>query len=72
VNGSVLLAIPANAGAQLDAQSLNGEIRTQKPMMMNGSFGHGSFRGKLGAGGAPLRIRTVNGVIQISLWKSTV
>jgi DUF4097 and DUF4098 domain-containing protein YvlB len=72
VNGSVLLAIPANAGAQLDAQSLNGEIRTEKPVMMNGSFGHGSFRGKLGAGGAPLRIRTVNGAIQISVWKATV
>jgi DUF4097 and DUF4098 domain-containing protein YvlB len=72
MNGSVLLAIPASAGAQLDAQSLNGEIRTEKPVMMNGSFGHGSFRGKLGAGGAPLKIRTVNGAIQISIWKATV
>src|SRR5580704_2310719 len=72
MNGSVLLAIPAGAGAQLDAQSLNGEIRTEKPVLMNGSFGHGSFRGKLGAGGESLRIRTVNGVIQISVWKPTV
>lgn len=72
MNGSVLLALPANAGAELDAQSLNGDIRTEKPVMMNGSFGHGSFRGKLGAGGPPLRIRTVNGAIQIAVWKATV
>lgn len=72
MNGSVLVALPSNAGAQLDAQSLNGEIRTERPVMMNGAFGHGSFRGKLGAGGAPMRIRTVNGTIQIAVWKPTV
>jgi DUF4097 and DUF4098 domain-containing protein YvlB len=72
MNGSVLVALPSNAGAQLDAQSLNGEIRTERPVMLNGAFGHGSFRGKLGAGGAPMRIRTVNGVIQIIVWRPTV
>jgi DUF4097 and DUF4098 domain-containing protein YvlB len=72
MNGSILVALPANAGAQLDAQSLNGEIRTEKPVMLNGAFGHGSFRGKLGAGGAPIRIRTVNGAIQLVVWKPSV
>jgi len=72
MNGSVLLAIPTSAGANLDAQTMNGEIRTEKPVLMNGAFGPGSFRGKLGIGGAPLRIRTVNGAIQISIWNGTV
>src|SRR5579864_3462519 len=65
MNGSILVALPVNAAVDLDAQSLNGDFRTEKPLMMNGAFSPGSFRGKLGAGGAPLRVRTVNGGIQI-------
>jgi hypothetical protein len=72
MNGSILVALPGNAGAELDAQSLNGDFRTEKPVTMNGAFSHGSFRGKLGAGGAPLKIRTVNGAIQIAVWKPSV
>jgi len=72
MNGSILVALPGNAGAELDAQSLNGDFHTEKPVTMNGAFSHGSFRGKLGAGGAPLRIRTVNGAIQLAVWKPSV
>lgn len=72
MNGSILMALPPNAGAEIDAQSLNGVIRTEEPVLLNGAFGHGSFRGKMGAGGAPLRIRTVNGAIQITVWRSTI
>lgn len=72
MNGSILLALPPNAGAELDAQSLNGEIRTEEPVLLKGAARHGSFRGKLGAGGVPLRIRTVNGAIQIAVWRSTI
>jgi hypothetical protein len=72
MNGSILVALPASAGAELDAQSLNGDFHTEKPVVMNGAFSHGSFRGKLGVGGAPLRIRTVNGGIQIAVWKPSV
>ena len=71
-NGTILVALPANAGAEIDAQSMNGDVRTERPLMMNGAFSHGSFRGKLGAGGAPLRIRTVNGGIQLAVWKPSV
>jgi hypothetical protein len=72
MNGSVLLALPASAGAQLDAQTMNGEIHSERPILMQGSSGHGSFQGKLGPGGAPLRIRAVNGSIQIAVWKATI
>jgi hypothetical protein len=72
MNGTILVALPATAGAEIDAQSMNGDVRTERPLMMNGAFSHGSFRGKLGAGGAPLRIRTVNGAIQLAVWKPSV
>jgi hypothetical protein len=72
MNGTILVALPANAGAEIDAQSMNGDVRTEKPLIMNGAFSHGSFHGKLGAGGAPLRIRTVNGAIQLAVWKPSV
>jgi DUF4097 and DUF4098 domain-containing protein YvlB len=72
MNGSIFVALPVDAGAEIDAQSMNGEIRTQRPVLLKGSFARGSFRGKLGAGGAPLRIRTVNGAIQIAVWSATV
>ncbi len=72
MNGSILVALPSDAGAEIDALSLNGVIRTEEPVTLNGAFGHGSFRGKLRAGGAPLRIRTVNGAIQIAVWRSTI
>jgi DUF4097 and DUF4098 domain-containing protein YvlB len=72
MNGSILMALPPQAGAEIDAQSLNGVIRTEEPVLLNGAFGHGSFRGKMGPGGSPLRIRTVNGAIQITVWRSTI
>jgi hypothetical protein len=72
MNGTILVALPANAGADIDAQSLNGDFRTERPVTMNGAFSHGSFRGKLGAGGSPLRIRTVNGAIQLAVWRPSV
>jgi len=72
MNGTILVALPANAGAEIDAQSMNGDIRTERPVTMNGAFRHGSFVGKLGTGGALLRIRTVNGAIQLAVWKPSV
>jgi len=72
MNGTILVALPTNAGAEIDAQSMNGDVRTERPLVMNGAFSHGSFHGKLGTGGAPLRIRTVNGAIQLAVWKPSV
>jgi DUF4097 and DUF4098 domain-containing protein YvlB len=72
MNGSIFVALPSNAGAEIDALSMNGDIRTQRPVLLNGAFARGSFRGKLGAGGALLKMRTVNGAIQISVLSATV
>jgi DUF4097 and DUF4098 domain-containing protein YvlB len=72
MNGSITVALPANAGAEIDALSMNGEIRTQRPVLLKGAYTRGTFRGKLGVGGAPIRIRTVNGAIQIVVLSAVV
>lgn len=71
VNGSVLLALPQNAGAQLDVHSMNGEFRTELPMAMQGAFGR-EYRGNLGRGGMTVRLRTVNGGIKIVTLRATI
>ncbi len=72
VNGSVVLALPGDAGAELDARSLNGDFRSELPLTLQGSLGVREFRGRLGSGGSPVRIRTVNGGIRVVATRPTV
>jgi DUF4097 and DUF4098 domain-containing protein YvlB len=71
VNGSVLLALPQTAGAQLDVQSMNGEFRTELPIALKGAFGR-EYRGNLGRGGMLVRLRTINGRIEIVTLRATI
>ena len=72
VNGSVILAVPPDASAELDARSMNGEVRSSLPVTVASAFTAGAFRGKLGAGGPLLDIRTVNGAIELDTLKGTI
>lgn len=72
VNGSIVLALPASAGAELDVSSLNGEFRSDLPVTAQGSLSARQFHGRLGTGGAPLRLRTVNGGIRVLSLRPTV
>jgi len=65
VNGTVVLALPPEAGAELDIRSLNGDFRSELPVNLRGAFGARQFRGRLGAGGPAVKIRTVNGGIRV-------
>jgi DUF4097 and DUF4098 domain-containing protein YvlB len=65
VNGSVVLALPPDADAVLDARSVNGELRSELPATLGSSLGSREFHARLGAGGNPIRIRTVNGAIRV-------
>ena len=64
-NGSVRIYLPAGAGGELDAQTVNGSITTDFPTTvtrvsrrhLKGSFGNG--------GGASYEIETVNGSVKI-------
>ncbi len=65
VNGSVVLALPDGAGADLDAHSLNGDFHSELPVEAPGGLNPRGFRGRLGRGGAEVSIRTVNGRIRV-------
>lgn len=71
VNGTVTLAVPPNADADLDLSSMNGELRSELPVMLRGS-GTRDFRGRVGRGGCSVRVRTVNGAIELAAAKTSV
>jgi hypothetical protein len=65
VNGSVLVALPPDAGGVLDILTMNGDFRSELPVTLEGSFSPRGFHGILGRGGSPVRVRSVNGGIRV-------
>ncbi len=72
VNGSIVLALPPDAGAELDVRSVNGDFHSELPLTLSGSIGSREFHGRLGAGGSSIRIRTVNGTIRVEMIRPMV
>src|ERR1700746_1058207 len=64
-NGSVVLALPANSQADLEARCLNGNFLSELPVEMQNTLKPREMRGKLGQGGAPIKLHTVNGGIRV-------
>jgi DUF4097 and DUF4098 domain-containing protein YvlB len=71
-NGSVLLAVPIETQAEVDARSLNGDFRSELPLALESSLHPREVRGRLGNGGGPIRLRTVNGSIRVVALRSSV
>jgi len=71
-NGSVLLAIPADLPADVEARCLNGSFSSELPLIMKGAEQPRVVHGQLGRGGAPIRLGTVNGAIRVVVLRSTV
>jgi hypothetical protein len=71
-NGSVLLALPVDLPADLEARCMNGSFSSELPMVMKGAAQPRTIRGQLSHGGAPIRLGTVNGTIRIVALRSTV
>jgi len=67
INGSVLLGLPPNAHGDVRARSLNGELNSDLPRIVRGSYEGRGFHGTLGSGGGAITLRTVNGGIRILL-----
>jgi DUF4097 and DUF4098 domain-containing protein YvlB len=65
VNGAIALALPVNVAANLDVRSLNGDFRSELPVAYLGAYKPRELHGRLGAGGALLQLRTVNGAIRV-------
>jgi hypothetical protein len=71
-NGSVLLAVPQDTQANLEARSMNGNFYSELPFSQETAARPREMRGKFGKGGAPIRLNTVNGGIRIVILRSTV
>jgi hypothetical protein len=68
VNGSVVLGLPSNARAELKVLSMNGELRSDLPVISTiGSPATHAFHASLGTGGSQISVRTVNGGIRLVL-----
>jgi len=67
VNGSVTLALPAGANADVSASTVNGGISSDFSLPVKKNFPAGSnVDGKLGNGGPPIHMSSVNGGIRIT------
>jgi DUF4097 and DUF4098 domain-containing protein YvlB len=71
-NGSVLLAVPADTQADLEARCMNGTFISELPIVLESTLRPREMHGKLGNGGAPIQLHTVNGGIRVVALRSTV
>jgi len=71
-NGSLVLAVPSDMQADVEARCLNGNFYSELPMTMESNQRPREVHGKLGRGGAPIHLRTVNGGIRVVILRSTV
>jgi DUF4097 and DUF4098 domain-containing protein YvlB len=71
-NGSLVLAVPSDTQADLEARCLNGNFYSELPVAIESSERPREIHGKLGHGGVPIHLRTINGGIRIVILRSTV
>src|ERR1700738_3395981 len=71
-NGSVLLAVPMDTQADLEARCMNGNFTSELPIVLQSTLRPREVHGKLGNGGAPIQLHTVNGGIRVVALRSTV
>jgi putative adhesin len=71
-NGSLVLAVPSNLQAEIEARCLNGNFYSELPITMESTERPREMHGKLGRGGAPIHLRTVNGGIRLIVLRSSV
>lgn len=65
VNGSVVVEMPASLGADVDLSTVNGRIDTEFPVTMTGRIDPRHLRATVGDGSRHVRLRTVNGNVDL-------
>jgi len=65
VNGSVVAYFPHDLNADMEANTVNGSIRTDYPLKVRGKWGPKRLSGTVGRSGAFIKMETVNGSIKI-------
>lgn len=71
-NGSLLVALPRDAQADLETRCLNGNFLSEIPISMESAQKPREMHGRFGRGGAPIKLRTINGGIRIVSLQATV
>jgi len=64
-SGNVTVELPKGAGFELDAHSGSGSIQTDREIIVSGTLSHHDIRGRAGAGGPLLMVRTSSGSIYL-------
>ncbi len=64
--GSVRVMLPADAGADLEAISRRGSVELAPELRLEGTRNEAHVVGRLGPGGAPLRLYTARGSVYLS------
>lgn len=72
VNGSIVLSLPAGAGAEIDVANRNGDFHSEFPLRTLSAYDPQRFRGQLGNGGGEILMSTVNGGIRLVRGRPTV
>jgi hypothetical protein len=71
-NGSVVLALPSDTQADLETRCMNGNFYSELPVRMESTLRPRELRGKIGRGGTPIHLHTINGGIRVTILRSTV
>lgn len=65
VNGGITVSLPTGLNADLEARTVNGGIRSDFPITVSGRMTPRRLAGRIGQGGRPLDLQTVNGAIHL-------
>ncbi|MFN0109825.1 MAG: DUF4097 family beta strand repeat-containing protein [Blastocatellia bacterium] len=65
VNGGVEIGIRGDVNADVDVHGVNGGIDSDLPISAQGEMKRGQLVGKIGSGGAPIKITSVNGGVTL-------
>jgi hypothetical protein len=65
VNGGVKIGLPSETNAEIDVHSINGGINSDLPITVAGEMKRGQLRGRVGDGGPPITISSVNGGVTL-------
>jgi len=71
-NGSLVVALPSDLQAEIEARCMNGNFYSELPITMESTERPREMHGKLGRGGPTIHLRTVNGGIRLLVLRSSV
>ncbi|MCG3160581.1 MAG: hypothetical protein JMDDDDMK_01650 [Acidobacteria bacterium] len=65
INGGIEIGLPSATNAEVDVRSVNGGINSDLPITVVGEMKRGELRGRVGEGGPPITISSVNGGVTL-------